>query len=129
MTESDQPAADRRWPRSVYGVGREPDPRFSLANERTFLAWIRTSLGFLAAGVAVVTIARFGAALRIEVRLTAVLLIICGLVCAAGGFRRWMRQERAIRLERPLPSTSAIPFVAAALVLVAVTGLILIILQ
>jgi putative membrane protein len=28
---------DRRWPRSVYGVGVEPDPRFSFANERVLL--------------------------------------------------------------------------------------------
>lgn len=130
MSESGPPGDDdRRWPRSVYGVGREPDARFTLANERTFLAWVRTSLGFLAAGVAVVTIARFGAGTGIEVRLTALLLIICGLVCAAEGFRRWMRQERAIRLEAPLPSTPAIPFIAAVLVLVAVTGLILVTLR
>ena len=79
--------------------------------------------------MAVVTIARFGATMRLEVQLTALLLIICGLVCAAGGFRRWMRQERAIRLGAPLPSTPAIPFIAAVLVLVAVTGLIFIVLR
>ena len=49
---------DRRWPRQVYAVGTEPDPRFSFANERTFLAWIRTALGFLAAGVAIAAVAR-----------------------------------------------------------------------
>jgi len=32
----------------------EPDYRFTLANERTFLAWQRTALGLLAAAVAVV---------------------------------------------------------------------------
>ena len=32
----------------------EPDYRFTLANERTFLAWERTALGLLAAAVAVV---------------------------------------------------------------------------
>ena len=37
----------------MYGVGEEPDHRFSLANERTFLAWIRTSLGLIGGGVAV----------------------------------------------------------------------------
>ena len=42
-----------RWPRSVYGTGSEPDPRFSLANERTFLAWVRTSLALLAVAAAV----------------------------------------------------------------------------
>ena len=40
------------WPRWVYDGGTEPDPRFTLANERTFLAWIRTSIAFMAAGVA-----------------------------------------------------------------------------
>ena len=40
-----------RWPGWVYGVGDEPDPRFSLANERTFLAWVRTSLGLVAGAV------------------------------------------------------------------------------
>ena len=35
----------------ISRVGEAPDYRFSLANERTFLAWIRTALGFLAAGV------------------------------------------------------------------------------
>jgi putative membrane protein len=126
MTDPERAPTLRRWPRHVYGVGSEPDPRFTLANERTFLAWIRTSLGFLAAGVAVTALARFTPGWQLPVRLTAVVLIGSGLVCAAGGFRRWMRQERAIRLGEPLPSTSAIPFVAAVLVLVALTGLILV---
>ncbi len=34
----------------ISRIGEAPDYRFSLANERTFLAWIRTALGFLAAG-------------------------------------------------------------------------------
>ena len=33
--------------------GEDPDPRFTLANERTFLAWIRSSLAFLAGGLAI----------------------------------------------------------------------------
>ena len=41
-----------RQPRWVYDEGDEPDPRFSLANERTFLAWVRTALAMLAGGVA-----------------------------------------------------------------------------
>lgn len=43
----------KRWPTSLYEIGEEPDPRFSFANERTFLAWIRTALALLAAAVAV----------------------------------------------------------------------------
>ena len=45
-------SVDRRFPRSVYGEGEEPDPRFSLANERTFLAWLRTALAMYAAAFA-----------------------------------------------------------------------------
>ena len=53
MDES-MPAPDRnRLSARVLGGGTEPDPRFTLANERTFLAWIRTSLAFLAGGIAV----------------------------------------------------------------------------
>ena len=121
---NDSKADDRRWPRHVYGVGTEPDPRFSLANERTFLAWIRTALGFMAGGIAVATVARFANAWRLEIQIMAVSLVICGVVCAAGGYWRWIRQERAIRLGLAMPSTSAMPFIAAVLVLVALAGLI-----
>lgn len=40
----------------LYVDTEEPDVRFTLANERTFLAWIRTSLAFLAVAVAVDTL-------------------------------------------------------------------------
>jgi hypothetical protein len=36
----------------ISRLGEAPDYRFSLANERTFLAWIRTALGFLPPGSA-----------------------------------------------------------------------------
>ena len=39
-----------RFPATVYRHGTEPDPRFTLANERTLLAWIRTALGLIAGG-------------------------------------------------------------------------------
>ena len=35
-----------------FDQGTEPDPRFSLANERTFLAWFRTGITLLALGIA-----------------------------------------------------------------------------
>ena len=49
--------SERGWlTRRVFPAGREPDPRFTLANERTFLAWIRTALGLLAGGIGVLTL-------------------------------------------------------------------------
>lgn len=52
-----RPVVSRRFPRWVFGEGSEPDPRFTLANERTFLAWIRTSLALLACGIALEAVA------------------------------------------------------------------------
>jgi putative membrane protein len=97
----------------VYAVGTEPDPRFTFANERTFLAWIRTALGFLAAGVAVAAVARLVGPLGLETRLASVVLIVCGLVCGIAAFRRWMVNERAMRLGEPLPSSPMLLIVTA----------------
>lgn len=95
--------AMQRWPRSVYRVGEEPDARFSFANERTFLAWIRTSLGLLAAAVA---LSAFDVPENAAVRfvLTWVLTgsaILLPLLALA----RWAAAERALRLSKPLPGS------------------------
>ncbi|PPK92590.1 putative membrane protein [Kineococcus xinjiangensis] len=96
------PVPDRRWPRSVYGAGREPDVRFSLANERTFLAWIRTGLALLAAGVAL-------EALEVPVHpgfrlAAAVVLLLLAVAAPAQAWWGWVRTERAVRCEEPLPA-------------------------
>ena len=79
------------------------DYRFSLANERTFLAWIRTSLALLAAGVAL-------QALPVDLEETprrwlAVLFIVLALVTGAVGWSRWARSERAMRRNEQLPGS------------------------
>ncbi len=120
---------DRRWPRAVYGVGTEPDPRFSFANERTFLAWIRTGLGFLAAGVAIEALARYGPQLGVEIRIASIVLILCGLACALGAWRRWYTAERAMRLTKPLPSSPLLLVLVGVLVVVAVIALAAVVLR
>ena len=125
MTDSSPgapPDPDRRWPRSVYGVGEEPDPRFTFANERTFLAWIRTGLGFLAAGVAISAVAGLGDGLDVETKIASLLLIVCGLLIGLGSWRRWVRNERALRQRQPLPSSVLIPFLTVGLVVVALVA-------
>ena len=108
----------------MYGVGVEPDPRFSFANERTFLAWIRTALGFIAAGVALAAVARLGPQDGPQVRAAAVLLVACGLVSGLGAFTRWARSERAMRLDRPLPSSPLLVVLTVLVVLAAVAALV-----
>lgn len=95
----------------------EPDYRFTLANERTFLAWQRTSLGLLAASVAVV---QFVPELPIS-GMRHVLGAMVGLLAmlAAGtGLRRWTQVDRAIRRHRPLPRFSAPTYLTWGLVII-----------
>jgi putative membrane protein len=93
--------------------GTEPDPRFTLANERTFLAWIRTSLALLAGGIA---IEAFTSDLFIEpVRKgLAVLLLLLGMLLSAGAAVRWLRVERSMRNNAPLPLPLIVPLLAGA---------------
>ncbi|MBC7441708.1 MAG: DUF202 domain-containing protein [Ramlibacter sp.] len=91
-----------RFPGSVYRHGEEPDPRFSLANERTFLAWIRTALALIAAGVALEALPL---PIRADFRLSASgLFVALGLIAPAHAWISWMRVERAMRQDRPLPA-------------------------
>ena len=110
----------------MYALGTEPDPRFTFANERTFLAWIRTSLGFLAAGVAIAAVARLAGALGAETRIASIALILCGLVCGISAFRRWMVNERAMRLGHPLPSTPMLLVLTAIVAVVAMVALVVV---
>ena len=111
-------AADTRRPRSVYGVGTEPDARFSLANERTALAWVRTGLGLVAGGVALTSFATFA-------DMPGVLDVVAGVACLAGaGFAgyalvSWRRNERALRLRRRLPAPSGLPVLVVGVVILA----------
>lgn len=107
-----------RWPRSVYGTGREPDPRFSLANERTFLAWIRTSLALIAVAVAVDALP-LGIGELAQSALAGV-LAMTGLAAAAHAWRSWTQTERAMREDRPLPGNAAGVVVVAGVALAAV---------
>ncbi|HET6168383.1 MAG TPA: DUF202 domain-containing protein [Marmoricola sp.] len=77
----------------------EPDVRFSLANERTLLAYQRTAIGLIAAAVAV---AHFLEDDALALALAGVLLA-SGAVAAIGGFRRYQAADRAIRDGNPLP--------------------------
>ncbi|WP_225627478.1 YidH family protein [Streptomyces werraensis] len=90
----------RRW----YEEGEEPDYRFSLANERTFLAWLRTGLALLAASVAIAQFVQAPAP-RALGRLLALLLAMIGTALCAMAYRRWRRVQHAMRHRRPLPRT------------------------
>lgn len=108
---------DSRFPRSVYSRGAEPDARFSLANERTFLSWISVGVALISVGVGLET---FAAGLHPGLRLAAsVLLILAGIACPAQAWVGWARTEIALREQRPLPSS---PLIAGLAIVVVVAG-------
>ena len=105
-----------RFPQSVYGTGEEPDARFSLANERTFLAWNRTALALIAGGVALEAL---GLDLHPGLRLaSSLILIAAGLIVPVLAWFEWGRTERALRAASPLPGSAASIALAVTIVLV-----------
>lgn len=90
------------WRPRALRDGVDPDPRFTLANERTFLAWIRTSLGLIAGAVALEAFAGDQIPAMVRTPLAGVLLVLAALL-AVVAFRRWLRLEQAMRHSRPLP--------------------------
>lgn len=103
----------------------EPDYRFTMANERTFLAWQRTALALMAAAVAVVHLVPEGHVTVVR-RALGVVLGILGIGVSAGAYARWSANQRAMRARKALPKTSMLAAlmigfaVAAALVLILV---------
>jgi putative membrane protein len=82
--------------------GEDPDPRFTLANERTYLAWNRTALALVGGGLAASQLLHFDSeAVRLFIALPPIVL---GGVLAGVSYRRWEANERAMRLGRPLPA-------------------------
>ena len=104
----------------LHEVGETPDYRFTLANERTFLAWVRTSLAMTAAGVAVVQFMPGPPAIRLALGF---ILISFGGILAAVSYGHWERNERAMRLGERLPHSQVPRLTAGALALVALTAL------
>lgn len=105
------------WTPRWRSEGSEPDYRFSLANERTFLAWIRTSMALLAGGVVLEQFATRLGPRGIVVAL-AVGLAVAAALLALLAYVRWRANEIAMRHSRPLPTSIAIPVMSIAALLI-----------
>jgi putative membrane protein len=96
-----QPSGRPRWRERLERVGAPVDPRLSFANERTVLAWQRTALTLIGAGLAASQLLKFGFdAGRLIVGLP---MIVLGGLVGAVGVARWRERERALRLRLPMP--------------------------
>jgi putative membrane protein len=83
----------------------EPDPRFTMANERTFLAWSRTALALVAAGLGIVQLLPPFPGVPFGRHLLGIPLIILGAVIAVAAYADMMRSQRALRRSQPLPGS------------------------
>lgn len=97
-------------------LGRDPDYRFSLANERTFLAWIRTALALVGGGLAISALLPDDTASTMRDAI-GVVLVALGTGLAGASFARWARNEEAMRTDAPIP-TSVLPLILSLGVLV-----------
>jgi putative membrane protein len=106
-------------------VGTDPDYRFTLANERTFLAWLRTGLALLAGAVALASLVHDFGPRSLRIAIT-VFVLVLSLVVTVGAYVRWDRAERALRENRSLP-TDPLPrlMVASVAIIVAAAGLLI----
>jgi putative membrane protein len=106
----------------------EPDVQLSFANERTFLAWERTALGLITAGLAITQLLPsfdFPGGRR----LIGLPLIALGTVIAAVSWWEWRRNQDAIRDDRSLPSSHLPVIVAVVVSVVALFGFVLVIVE
>ena len=119
----------RLWfaPPDVGAEGSTPDYRFSLANERTFLAWLRTALALIGGGFAVDQfLPDLGWGWRVGLALA---LLAAGMLCSLRAVNHWVRCERAMRKGEDLPVSRfpavlsiAVAIVAVAMVVVVLLG-------
>jgi putative membrane protein len=122
---SDSATRRPRWPHPAWtDEGNTPDYRFSLANERTFLAWIRTALALLAGAIAIVQIVPAFTIVGARTTVGAV-LAAAGMLIAAVSYRRWSANERAMRQAQPLPFPVLVPLLGALVTLIGLVVLLL----
>ncbi|MGC4960878.1 YidH family protein [Gordonia sp. DT218] len=105
----------------------EPDYRFTLANERTFLAWIRTALALLAAGVAADELIGGGAG-NIDHSVLAVTCVVVATLLSLGAFHRWRRVQSAMRRSDPLPPASIVRITVGGVCAIALVCVVVVIL-
>ena len=103
--------------------GDEPDPRWSLANERTLLAYSRTALGLVVAGLAIAG-SHTVADLPVWVAALGLPVVVLGAVVAIAGRRRFLEAQRAMRLGEPMPAPTAASLLAMGVGLIAIVGVI-----
>jgi putative membrane protein len=107
----------------------EPDPRFTLANERTFLAWNRTALALVAAGLAIVQLLPPFPGVPAGRHLLGIPLIVAGAAIAVAAYVEMTRNQVALRRDEPLPRSILPKLLAAVISVVAAAAAVVVLLS
>ncbi len=126
-----QPENSPRWAKDHLSDGVDPDARFSLANERTFLAWIRTALGMIALGIGIATFVSShvsatdgkNATYYMSVLIAIALVLLGGLVSGMS-WLRWLRVEQSMRAQQGIPAPRLAPLLAIGISAIAVLAVV-----
>jgi putative membrane protein len=104
--------------------GDDPDVRFTYANERTFLAWNRTALALVTAGLAITQLLP-----PFDVpggrRMIGLPLITMGIVTSIVSLWQWRRNDQAMRTGSPLPKSVLPVLLSIVIAISAVIALVL----
>ncbi len=120
------PHSRARFPTGVFDHGTEPDPLYSLANERTYLAWLRLALTLTASAIAVDRL--FVDHPRAGDQAVSLALVSVAFAACAVGVHRWWSTELALRKRRPLPGFG-VPLLSSVAVILIGCGVVVLILQ
>jgi putative membrane protein len=101
--------------RGAPGAETEPDVRYTLANERTFLAWNRTALALVVAGLGIVQLLPPFPGVPWGRHVLGVPLIAFGAVVGVAAYWELRRNQTAMRRGQPLPR-SLLPRVLAGVI-------------
>lgn len=127
MADMAQPSAlESENDTSDSAPGTEPDYRFLLANERTFLAWQRTALGLLAASVGVVQLVP-AMSIPGSRHILGLILGALAVLTAGMGLRRWVQSDHAIRRNIALPRQFGPAYLGLGVVIVGLAALVLVV--
>jgi inner membrane protein YidH len=129
---TDHPGGDDSPVTGESGDGAEPDARYTFANERTFLAWSRTSLALVVGGLAIAQLLPPFPGIPWGRHIIGTPLILLGCAVSVISYLEWKASQRALRHGRPLPRSrlpqvlaiaiTVIGLIAAALALLSAVG-------